>query len=59
MEIRQTISDPPPIQDQQLARYLKTELSRMQQEIYLLRQFLEPAIKLTNNTPKQTFNPLE
>ena len=43
----------------QIAVYVETQISRMQQEIYTLRQFLEPAIINNKNTPDQSFTPLE
>ena len=65
MEIPQNI---PPLQVEgmqekeairQMVVYIETHLTRMQEEIYTLRQFLEPAIKLNKNSPSQSFNPLE
>lgn len=58
MEIRQTISNPPKSIDPELARWLFDNLNRMQQEIYTIRQFLEPAVRNNNNTPNMTFEPL-
>ena len=65
MEIKETV---PPLQVtglsgeaaiQQIASYVENNLMRMQEEIYTLRQFLEPAIKNNENAPNQYFNPLE
>ena len=39
--------------------YVETQLSRMQKEIFALRQFLEPAIANNYGAPSQEFNPLE
>jgi len=65
MEIHQ---DVPPLQTEGLqgedairtiAVFTETEITRMQKEIFALRQFLEPAVKNNDNTPNQEFNPLE
>lgn len=42
-----------------LVSYLEQELGRMQQEVYRLRQFVEPLVKQNDNCPEQEFNPLE
>lgn len=44
---------------EELRREVEIRLREMQQQIYLLRQFLEPAVESTDNTPSQVFNPLE
>ena len=52
----------PPIRAQtleELIRVLEEQLQRMQQEIWQIRQFLEPAVKLNEDSPNQQFNPLE
>ena len=43
----------------QMSLYISEHVVRMQEEIYLLRQFLEPAIKNNDNSPDQIFNPLD
>lgn len=40
----------------ELRRYVERELGRMQKEIYLLRQFIEPMVVLTENTPNRVFD---
>lgn len=49
----------PPNTDPDLARWLEESVSGLRREIYLLRQFLEPAIKSAENTPDYIFDPLE
>ncbi len=44
---------------EELRRETEIRLREMQQNIYLLRQFLEPAIVNNKNTPNQIFLPLE
>lgn len=60
MEISREIS---PVQTaatiDDLKIYVERELSRMQQEIFLLRQFIEPMVKHNQGAPNQAFNPLE
>ena len=43
----------------QIGIYVETQIARMQEEIFALRQFLEPAIINNKNSPDQQFNPLE
>ncbi len=52
----------PPLQAttiEELRRESEMRFQEMQQQIYLLRQFLEPAVINNKNTPNQTFLPLE
>ena len=55
--------DVPPLQQnadlQDVIRYVEKHLRRQQKEIWQLRQFIEPAVKLNENAPDQQFNPLE
>jgi hypothetical protein len=54
--------DIPPLQSTEpydIAVYVEDQLRRMQREIWLLRQFLEPAVKKNEDCPDQYFNPLE
>ena len=58
-EIGQTI---PPIHAkdvEELARIVEVELRRIQQQIWQLRQFIEPMVIHNKNSPNQQFNPLE
>jgi len=64
MEIHRTIPPlqinnlPPEAAIRQMAVYVENNLRRMQEEIYTLRQFLEPAITNNSGSPEQVFNPL-
>ncbi len=42
----------------EVALYVETQISRMQGELFALRQFLEPAILNNDNAPNQEFTPL-
>ena len=42
----------------ELALYVETQITRMQGEIFALRQFLETAVINNSGTPNQEFNPL-
>lgn len=50
--IVETISAIPKIDDPQFAVWLEDNLRRMQREIYLLRQVVEPIVKHQVNTPE-------
>ena len=65
MEIQNTV---PPLQleglqgeevTRHIAIYVETQIARMQEEIFTLRQFLGPAVKNNENSPNQSFSPLE
>lgn len=58
-EIAQTIENLRAESVNDLIKQLNPILIRMQQEIWQLRQFLEPAVKHNENCPNQQFNPLE
>lgn len=56
MEISREISNAPQEYD---PVWLEAQLRRIQQELFTLREFLEPAVKLNEGAPNQAFNPLE
>lgn len=42
----------------EIAMYVETQITRMQGEIFALRQFLETAVINNSGAPDQEFNPL-
>ncbi len=52
-------SEQPPVPMQYDAQYLEGQLRELRAMIYLIRQFLEPAIYNNKNMPDQIIDPLE
>lgn len=49
----------PPVPEKYDSVWLEEQLKKMQQQIFLLREFLEPAVVNNKNCPNQTFSALE
>ena len=61
-EIEQYLSMPEFVANQlppEVSAWFEQVLNRQQQQIFRLREFLEPAITANKDAPNQSFNPLE
>ena len=60
-EIQQTLDMPEHVANQlppDVAAWFERVLKSQQQQIFQLRAFLEPGVKLNDGAPNQEFNPL-
>lgn len=49
----------PPVPEQYDPQWLEERLRQIKQDLWKIRQFLEPAIKNNDNCPEQEFAPLK